>query len=252
MSDPINLIVRRTKLAATKLALRHKPVFSCPLCGYEGPFLDIKPATGFRSNAVCPACRALERHRLQILVLRSVLGRRSPKAERMLHFAPEPFFSEFFRSQFKTYQTADIAMPGVDHKVDIRSLPFQDKSYDFVFASHVLEHITSDIDAIREIRRILAPGGMAIMPVPLVCEATIEYSEPNPLEEMHVRAPGPDYYDRLTPFFGRVDLFRSGDFDQKYQLFINEDRTAYPSESCPGRTPMPGDRHEDIVPVCYA
>lgn len=92
-------------------------------------------------------------------------------------------------------------MHGVDHNVDLQELPFEDQTYDFVFASHVLEHIPNDEKAISEIRRILKPNGIAILPVPLVAEKTIEYSEPNPNETYHVRAPGFDYFDRYDRYF---------------------------------------------------
>ena len=94
---------------------------------------------------------------------------------RMLHFAPESYFKGFFSSQFSKYETADLNMKGVDHKVDIQKLPFVDATYDFVFASHVLEHIKDDEKALFEIRRILKPNGIAVLPVPLVAEKTIEY-----------------------------------------------------------------------------
>jgi SAM-dependent methyltransferase len=121
----------------------------------------------------------------------------------MLHFAPEPFFREFFTRRFGQYETADLKRKGVDHKVDLQQLPFGDKTYDFVFASHVLEHIPDDHKAIFEIHRILKPNGMAILPVPIYSEKTIEYPEPNPHEFFHVRAPGTDYFDRYERYFQR-------------------------------------------------
>jgi predicted SAM-dependent methyltransferase len=47
-------------------------------------------------------------------------------------------------------------------------LPIKDAQYDFVFASHVLEHIpwNRTLDALREARRILKPGGSLEVWVP--------------------------------------------------------------------------------------
>jgi ubiquinone/menaquinone biosynthesis C-methylase UbiE len=142
-------------------------------------------------------------------------------------------------------------MNGVNHTVDIQELPFADATYDFVFASHVLEHIPNDRKAISEIRRILRPNGIAVLPVPLVAEKTIEYLEPNPYEAYHVRAPGSDYFDRYCEVFSRVELFRSDDFPKIYQLFTYEDRTHWPTIDAPLRSSMEGEKHIDIVPVCY-
>jgi SAM-dependent methyltransferase len=225
--------------------------FVCPVCSYEGAFEDAIDSSGTRKSAQCPRCGALERHRIQFLTLKNVLARLEPQKLRFLHFAPEPFFVKRFRAMVGRYETADIAMDGVDHKVDLLSLPFEDASYDFVYASHVLEHILDDLAAIKEIRRVLRPGGMAILPVPLVGEKTIEYGVADHKDFGHVRAPGYDYYQRFLPYFSRVEEYGSEVFPQQYQVFIYEDRSVWPSPDCPRRMPTLGEKHRDVVPVCF-
>jgi SAM-dependent methyltransferase len=225
--------------------------FECPICAYHGPFEDFNPPTGLRKYAKCPQCGSLERHRLQYLVVRSVLAGLPTSQMTMLHFAPEAFLQAFFSKQFLKYETADLYMVDVDHKVDLQSLPFADATYDFVFASHVLEHISNDRKAIQEIRRILKPNGIAILPVPLVSKKTVEYAEPNPHESCHVRAPGFDYFDKYLPYFSKVKLYSSDELPEKYQLFIYEDRSKWPTAESPLRLAMEGEKHIDIVPVCY-
>ena len=228
-----------------------KEKFECPICGYSGPFKDINPPTGLRRHAQCPKCNALERHRIQYLVVTALLNGMNTSELKMLHFAPEPFFTVFFSDRFGLYETADLNMPGVDHHVDMQELPFEDQTYDFVFASHVLEHIPDDKKAISEIRRILRPNGIAILPVPLVAERTIEYPEPNPNETYHVRAPGFDYFDRFDGYFSRVEKIASDSLPGIYQLFVYEDRSRWPTKECSLRPSMHGEKHIDIVPVCY-
>jgi SAM-dependent methyltransferase len=142
-------------------------------------------------------------------------------------------------------------MDGMDYNVDIQELPFEDQTYDFIFASHVLEHVPNDKKAIAEIRRILKFDGIAILPVPLVVEKTIEYPEPNPDEAYHVRAPGFDYFDRYSSFFSKIELHDSDSLPAEHQLHVYEDRTQWPTKECPLRLPMQGVKHIDIVPVCY-
>lgn len=228
-----------------------KERFTCPICDYNGPFKDIHKLTELRKHAKCPKCNSLERHRLQYLVIQSIFEKRNTGKMRMLHVAPEPFFRDLFSMQFGRYETADLNMEGVDYKVDIQNLPFAGATYDFVFASHVLEHIPHDIKAIAEIRRILKPNGIAILPVPVIVEKTVEYPEPNSYDNYHVRAPGPDYFDRFTQYFSRIEKFASDSFPEKYQLFVYEDRSNWPTDKCPLQTPMKGEKHIDIVPVCY-
>lgn len=228
-----------------------KQNYECPICGYKGSFIDLTPSTGIRKHAKCPSCNALERHRIQFLVVREVLSNINTTNLRMLHFAPEAFFRERFSKQFGQYETADINSKEVDYNVDLLNLPFNDESYDFIFASHVLEHITDDEKAISEICRILRPNGIAILPVPIVAEKTIEYPEPNPYESFHVRAPGIDYFERYERHFSRVEQFRSDTLPEKYQLFVFENREQWPTKECPLRPSMKGEKHIDIVPVCY-
>jgi SAM-dependent methyltransferase len=49
---------------------------------------------------------------------------------------------------------------------DIRALPLPDKSVDLVLATDVVEHVDEDETALSEIRRILRPGGVALITVP--------------------------------------------------------------------------------------
>jgi SAM-dependent methyltransferase len=228
-----------------------KARFHCPICGYRGPFKDIAPETGMRRHALCPKCGALERHRFQYLALMDLLGQMDTRRAAMLHFAPEPFFRGFFASRFAKYASADLCAQDVDYRADIQQLPFADARYDFVFASHVLEHVADDARALAEIRRVLKPGGVAVLPVPIVAEKTVEYPAPNPHESGHVRAPGYDYFDRFEPHFARVVLLDSRSFPAVHQLFEYEDRSHFPSPQCPLRPAMHGERHHDIVPVCY-
>jgi SAM-dependent methyltransferase len=49
---------------------------------------------------------------------------------------------------------------------DATAMPFADGSFDVVIAAEVLEHIPADQAALREISRVLAPGGTAAVTVP--------------------------------------------------------------------------------------
>ena len=225
--------------------------FQCPICRYRGAFADVTPVSGLRRHARCPECRALERHRVQHVVLERLFADIDPSRLRVIHFAPEPFFKKYFSGRFAVYHSADLLRPDVDCKVDLTALPFPDRSYDFVFASHVLEHIPDDISAIAEIQRILRPAGIAVLPVPVVAEHTVEYAAPNPNEFGHVRSPGFDYFDKFEGYFTRIEQFDSTDIPEHHQPFIYEDRTRFPTAEAPLRPPMPGARHLSVVPVCY-
>jgi SAM-dependent methyltransferase len=48
----------------------------------------------------------------------------------------------------------------------IYDLPFPDASFDAVLLSEILEHVERDVDGLREVHRVLKPGGLALITVP--------------------------------------------------------------------------------------
>lgn len=67
----------------------------------------------------------------------------------------------------------------IDHVTDIQDMPpIKDASMDVVLCTQVLEHVPRPWDAVREIERVLKPGGTLILSVPhlsLIHEAPHDY-----------------------------------------------------------------------------
>ena len=159
-----------------------------------------------RENALSPGTNSLERHRLLWLYLQETDFFTAP--HKMLHIAPEQcFYGRFRKMKNLDYTTADLESPLADIKLDVQDMPLEDNTYDVVFCNHVLEHVPDDKKAMREILRVLKPGGMAIIQVPLnpSYETTKEDPTITDPEERHrlfgqydhVRMYGNDYPDRL-------------------------------------------------------
>jgi SAM-dependent methyltransferase len=165
----------------------------------------------------------------------------------MLHLSPEVFFEDRFRKEFGSYTTARYE-GGCDLQIDLTDCDLPDASYDVIYASHVLEHIPDDVAAARTIHRLLTTNGFAVLPVPIVVERTVEFPEVVETEYGHVRAPGPDYFDRFADLFD-VDRYTSDDLDDTHQVWVYENRSRYPTTWAPYRTPSAGRRHRDIVPI---
>ena len=60
------------------------------------------------------------------------------------------------------YVGVDYSSPSADLLADAHSIPFGNSSFDCVFSYAVLEHLHSPFVAIREIERVLRPGGLFI------------------------------------------------------------------------------------------
>jgi SAM-dependent methyltransferase len=181
---------------------------TCPVCGKH--FRKFLPygRINARPNALCPNCLSLERHRLIWLYLQQNTEF-FKRPMNVLHIAPEPCFIQRFEKQHGIgYITADIESPLAKVKMDIHRIPFEDNHFDIVLCNHVLEHVNDDIRAMREICRVLKPGGFSIMQVPFFSPVPdITYEDPditNPRQRErifgqndHVRKYGRDYASRI-------------------------------------------------------
>lgn len=229
------------------LAFLGAPCFLCPLCGYRGPFV----ASGGRYRralASCPCCRGAERHRLTAYVLET----RRASGEQpgvTLDFSPADSLTSVLMSHSCFYLSADV-VPGRAVCLDLQALGLRSGVADLVVAIHVLEHVPDDEAALREIARVLRPGGVAIISVPIVADSTVEYGECCPSEHGHVRAPGMDWYERAGNVFEKVDVITSMDAPLEYQTFIYEDRRRFPDVDAPHRPPQSALVHIDALCVC--
>lgn len=77
------------------------------------------------------------------------------------------FYRDYF-PQASSYTTSEIApMDGIDLVLDVRHMPqVADGRYDSVYCSGVLEHVDDYRAGLREITRILKPGGVLLLGLP--------------------------------------------------------------------------------------
>lgn len=194
-------------LKITSLFYRGNAV-ECPVC--KATFRSFLPygRINTRPNALCPNCLSLERHRLIWLYLAEKTGFFNQKLH-VLHIAPEAcYIKRFEKIHGDGYITADIESPLAKVKMDIHEIPFDADTFDVVLCNHVLEHVRDDIQAMREIHRVLKPGGFSIQQIPFfnpVPEVTFEdasITDPREREKIfgqddHVRKYGHDYPRRM-------------------------------------------------------
>lgn len=71
-------------------------------------------------------------------------------------------------TQLKSEQIQHEAGYGqIDYVCDILNIPIQDKLVDVVLCTEVIEHVPYPIDVIKEVSRILKPGGKLLITAPL-------------------------------------------------------------------------------------
>jgi SAM-dependent methyltransferase len=175
-------------------------------------------------------CGSLERHRLMYLYMTQKTDLFSGNRKRMLHVAPEAQLSRLFQeTDCIDYLSADLSSATAMVKMDITDIQYADESFHAIYCSHVLEHVPDDIGAMRELYRVLKPGGWAILQVPISPGTTFEdptVTSPEAREELfgqddHVRRYGHDYVERLVAagFSVLVDGFVRGLSDQEITRF---------------------------------
>ena len=226
--------------------------YECPLCGahlrtlwprgLNHPVLtqyDIIGG-GYREQASCPVCGSTERERLVWLYIshRTDLIHRPA---RLLHVAPEPQLGAVLRRlPHLDYLSADLYEEDVMVKMDITDIDYPDASFDAIICNHVLEHIPEDVRAMRELFRVLAPGGWAILQVPLSEKIQTSVEDPAIVtpedrarvfgQEDHVRIYAKaDYLSRLQaagfqviPFIWQEAGPEFGNPDNRYGLMPRE------------------------------
>ena len=182
--------------------------YTCPIDGRSYRKLLPYGRIEARANALAPGSLSLERHRLIWLYLQRKTNFFNTKMH-FLHIAPEQCFMKKFEEMHgEGYITADIESPLAKVKMDIHHIPFPDNHFDALMCNHVLEHVESDFQALKELHRVLKPGGWAVLQVPFffpLTETTLEDKTiVDPLEREkqygqsdRVRRYGKDYADRI-------------------------------------------------------
>ena len=196
----------------------------CNVCGWEGrAFAD----DIWHPGTVCPECGSQVRHRLLTAAFDHLPDFRFDKTiegKRVLHFAPERQLRARVASASIRYVSADFDRGDVDLRLDISRMPeISDGEFDVLLCCDVLEHVPDEAGAYREIRRVLAPDGVAILTVPqrdspAVTEENLSITDPEERVRLfgqrdHVRMFGQDFSERVVRAGFFVQTVESGDFD---------------------------------------
>lgn len=181
----------------------------CPVCEKSfRKFLSYGSDVAHRENILCPYDLTLERHRVMWLYLKNKSDFFTHPNLKVMHIAPEQcFYPKFKKQKNLNYTTGDLVSPLADLHFDLHNIPLEDNQYDVVFCNHVMEHVKDDLQCMKELYRIMKPGGWGIMQVPIDASRTETYedwsiTDPKEREKHfwqydHVRLYGLNYPKRL-------------------------------------------------------
>ncbi|MGI9642298.1 MAG: methyltransferase domain-containing protein [Acidimicrobiia bacterium] len=194
------------------------PVGHCPAC--DSPVDQWKPGPGGRPRAACPTCGSLERHRFLAATLEG-LRPLLATSDRVLEAAPQLQIRKVIRRvapRIRYVGTDLMDLRWVNVCADALALPFRGGIFDLALHFHVFEHIPDDRTAMREVARVLRPGGLLICQVPqrpgTVTDEEFGLSPEENLARFgqadHVRYYGDDFEDRLVESGFRVAPYTAG------------------------------------------
>ncbi|HMK20006.1 MAG TPA: class I SAM-dependent methyltransferase [Chitinophagaceae bacterium] len=238
----LNRVVWKSKYNFSKAAIKIfkvKPKVECNICGWlDFNFYSDK----WHPYTICPNCSSQVRQRLFWAILNKHNKYNKEKIIRdktVLHFSPEGQLRYSIKGLTKNYKTADFFAEGyyydnIDYNTDITDMRIiEDNTFDSVIAFDVLEHLSNDKKALEEIKRILKPGGIAILTVPMKDNLKITYEDssivdPKEREQVygqfdHFRIYGEDFFDRVSKVGLEVEIVDHTLFDdatlKRYVLF---------------------------------
>lgn len=138
----------------------------CPVCRKSTRFVSHDP--WLRDHYVCVRCGSVPRHR----ALAEVLERLAPRWRRLRVHESSPGLS-LFSEQCRRYSCSSFeegVKPGetVDGRrcENLEALTFPGESFDVFITQDVLEHVYHPDRALREVMRVLAPGGLHVFTAP--------------------------------------------------------------------------------------
>lgn len=200
--------------------------YTCPCCGWRTRAFT-RGGWSFeeRPLSYCPRCDSKARHRRNWLFLQHETNVFTDRL-RLLHVSPRYSLSRrFVRMPNLEYVSVDlIDRRNLSIRMDLAVTPLRSEAFDAIVCIHVLEHIPEDRKAIRELFRVLKPGGWAIISVPIRLDQKT-YEDPTittPKERErafgetgHYRFYGYDLKDRLEESGFQVQLHLGSDVDQE-------------------------------------
>ncbi|MEC7502227.1 MAG: class I SAM-dependent methyltransferase [Planctomycetota bacterium] len=222
-------LLKMPKYLRQTMRLRFPKLVECSVCGWQGrQFVD----NAWHKACQCPKCQADVRHRLLIAALDqlpAVPFEKLIRGKNILHFAPEWHIEKRLRKHAERYFSADLYNPRRDLQIDItRMVSIPDAVFDSVIACDVLEHVEDDHRAIREIARVLKPGGFAVLTVPQQDDLAVTFEDPSIVDGDerqrlfgqwdHVRIYGDDFVSRLEAANLDVTAISSRDFAEDLVL----------------------------------
>jgi SAM-dependent methyltransferase len=141
----------------------------------------------------CETCQSLERHRAIRGFFHSILDDQLFATLDTLQFSADPAVKPDWFRQY------EYSVFGGHNSLDMQKVDRPSGRYDLIICNHVLEHVPSDGDALRELSRIVNKDGIVFLTVPDPARRrkTVDWGYPDESRHGHFREYGMDIVDKF-------------------------------------------------------
>ena len=113
---------------------------------------------------LCPRCGSNQRARRLWKILEDEF---LDSSTNILHFSPSRALYRVLKQEQQTYVSSDLSDDFIsEQSYDITTIDAKNESYDLIICYHILEHVESDRESIKEIWRVLETGGYCLIQTP--------------------------------------------------------------------------------------
>ncbi len=193
--------------------------FQCNICLFSmSRFVNLK-----NGDQLCPRCGSLGRTRRLWSIIQDDIQNKT-----ILHFSPPKCLrSKILSIPGLNYTTSDYSDEfQADKQLNIESIQEKDNSFDIIICYHILEHVTDDLPAMRELWRILKPGGLCYIQTPFKSGSIYENAAITRPEDRLIHFGQKDHV-RIYSISGLVHRLRSVGFDIQSKNFEVEKDNLY-------------------------
>ena len=193
----------------------------CNICKKKlSAFIELE-----NQDLLCPFCGSLSRNRR----LWQLLHENDTLKGNLLHFSPSRnLYRTLKKNKNINYLSSDFENEFLaDYKFDITNIEQKDATFDTIICYHILEHITNDQKAMKELYRVLKPNGKVYIQTPFKTGDIYENDSITTPEE-RLKHFGQEDHVRVYSIKGLKDRLESNGFNVKQMTYNqNEDDFNY-------------------------